>query len=129
MDEAEKIQQILIDISWLRDNVNRLVSNAVSEKENYREKHIEINKRISDLDQLIREVFYDSDTGFLVRIDRLKQKSEGHENEISEIKKQVQALNDYKTEQKGSIRVAMWFIGIGVTILVGIIMMLISKLF
>jgi len=129
VDEAEKIQQILIDISWLRDNVNRLVSNAVSEKENYREKHIEINKRISDLDQLIREVFYDSDTGFLVRIDRLKQKSEGHENEISEIKKQVQALNDYKTEQKGSIRVAMWFIGIGVTILVGIIMMLISKLF
>ena len=129
MDETEKIQQILIDISWLRDNVNRLVSNAESEKENYREKHIEINKRISELDRLIRAVFYDSDIGFLVRIDRLKQKSEGYENEIAEIKRQVQVLNDYKTEQKGSIRVAMWFLAIGVSLLVSIIVMLISKLF
>lgn len=75
MDEAEQIQKILLDLQWLRDNVNRLISNAESERINMRDKHIEINKRISDLDKLMREVFYDHEHGFLVRIDRLTQES------------------------------------------------------
>jgi hypothetical protein len=127
VDEGEKIQQIFIDLNSLRDNVNRLLSNAISEKENYREKHIEINKRISDLDKLIREIFYDADRGFMVRVDRLKQQVEGHVNELIEIKEQVRLLNEYMIEQKGIIKVAMWFIGIGIAILVGITITLATR--
>lgn len=122
MDENEKIQQILLDVQWLRDNVNRLISNAESEREVRKDTHTEINKRIVELDKLMRVALYDHDSGFLVKLDRTIQKN----NDLPELNKQVKEISDWKIHQQGSMKVVIWMVSIATAVLIGVIVSMLT---
>lgn len=65
-------------------------------------------------------IFGNGKPGLMLEIDRLKEINKIVRIQNEELKTQVKALNEYIAEQKGSIRVALWFIGTGVAILIGI---------
>ncbi len=74
MEDIEKITKIATDLQWCRDNINRLLSNAESERDVRRDVHIEINKKIDKVENDLRgTLFGNGKLGLIIEIDRLKQ--------------------------------------------------------
>lgn len=109
MDEGDKIQQILMDVQWLRDNLVHLQSIVESERDVRKEKNIEVNKRITELDKNVRDIFYDPEKGFLIKIDRLTQESA--DNKVN------------KLQARGQFR------GLWVSVIVAIITIILTIIF
>lgn len=72
-------------------------------------------------------IFGNGKIGMISEIHLLKENNKQLKVFVDELKAEVKSLNEYRIEQKGSIKVAMWFIGIGVAILVGIVITLATR--
>lgn len=66
-------------------------------------------------------IFGNGKVGIVSEIHLLKEHNRQLRLLVDELKLEVKTLNEYKTEQKGSIRAIFWFVGVGVTILIGLI--------
>lgn len=126
MDETEKIHKIIIDIESIKLGVARLVANAESEKEVRRDTNIEMNKRIGEIDKLVRTALYDHDTGFLVKLDRVILKSDANKNELAELDKQTKEISHWKIHQQGSMKVVIWMVSIASAVLIGVIVSILT---
>lgn len=70
--------------------------------------------------ELRETIFGNGKLGLVSEIHILKESYKNMRVSNDELKLEIKQLTEYVSQQKGSIRVALWFIGIGVAILIGI---------
>src|SRR6185312_16064080 len=75
MEQAEKIQEAFTDISNLKLQINRILSNIESEKGTLKRESDRLHQKINKVEDDFREILYDSDSGLLIKIDRLTTES------------------------------------------------------
>lgn len=120
-DELEKIKDQIIQYG-------RDISRLDSEDGTVNRRMDRLNESMFRIEKDLREIIFgNGKTGMVVEIDRLKEDNKRLKLLSEQQQQEIKALHEYKTEQKGSIRVAMWFIGIGVAILVGIVITLATR--
>lgn len=124
----EEIEKIKERIENLKTQQDRNFSHLESEDGTTRRLLEHTNNHFFKIEKDLREaIFGNGKVGLVSEIHILKEHNRQLRLFVDELKLEVKSLNEYKTEQKGSIRVALWFLGIGVTILVGIIIALVTK--
>jgi len=80
MDQTEKIQEAFTDISNLKLQIGRLLSNIESEKGTLTREADRLHQKINKVESEFREIIYDIDAGLLIKIDRLTVESMERKN-------------------------------------------------
>jgi hypothetical protein len=123
-EELEKIKE---KIENLRLQQERYYSHLESEDGTLKRLMEKTDQRTYQVEKELKDkIFGNGAVGMIVEIDRLKEGSRLLKIHNDELKLEVKGLNQYIAEQKGSIRVVQWLVGIGVTILIGIAIKLLT---
>lgn len=121
----ENLDKVLKEIEDIKINEARHFSHLQSEAGHAQKRGIESIEEARRIEKDLRGIIYgNGKVGMTIEIDRLKQKTESQAITIHEMTQEIKTLSDYKKVQEGTFKTIMWFVGIGVAILVGIVIVL-----
>lgn len=88
MEDYNKINQIFLELERLKIAIGRIESHIESESGTISRETNRLMEEINKVEADLRNIIYDPNNGFIVRIDRLMQESEGRKK----TKQQIMAL-------------------------------------